>query len=126
MAFVKWMKGIEFVSGALSKINKKSQHAADQTMLLATHREAPTTSTKCTRLYARGLESVTRKTPVGQDEMAARNSFKAVAQGVALRRKDINKVATDIAAFNAQKDSPNGYKTLRQYLWHVVSAELNG
>ena len=39
MAFVKWMKGIEFVSGALSKINKKSQHAADQTMLLAQHKK---------------------------------------------------------------------------------------
>ena len=37
MAIVKWMKGIEFVSGALSKINKKSQHAKDQTMLLATY-----------------------------------------------------------------------------------------
>jgi hypothetical protein len=45
---------------------------------------------------------------------------------VALRRKDLAHVAEDLAAFNAQKDTAGGYKTMRQYLWHVCAAEYNG
>ena len=119
MAFVKWMQGIEFVSGALSKINKKSPHAADQTLLLATHRSAPTLSTMCTRLYARGIESITRSTPITSDEQLLRNRFTAVSRAVAARRKDLAHVASDLAAFKAQKDEPNGKKTLVAYLWKV-------
>ena len=113
------MKGIEFVSGALSKINKKSQHAADQTMLLATHRKAATTNTNCTRLFVRTLENITRKTPVLADEIAARNRFGAVAQAVQNRMTDLSKIASDLAGFNAQKDQPNGAKTMKAYLWRL-------
>ena len=126
MAKVVWAPGIETVSGALTKINKKSQHAADQQMLLATHRVAATTSTDCSRLYMRGLSSVTRSTPVSSDEMAQRNRFSAIAKAVNERRKDLSKVAADLAAFNAQKDTAGGYKTMRQYLWHICAAEIAG
>ena len=120
MAFVKWMNGIEFVSGALSKINKKSPHAADQTMLLATHRKAATTNVgKCTRLYARGLESVTRSTPVGADEMAARTRFGAIGAAVQARKKNMSYITSDVQNFQAQKET--GYKTLYQYLWHICA-----
>ena len=125
MAKVVWAPGIETVSGALTKINKKSQHAADQQMLLATHRVAATTSTDCNRLYMRGLSSVTRSTPVSQDERAQRNRFSAIAKAVNERRKDLSKVAQDLAAFNAQKDTAGGYKTMRQYLWHICAAEID-
>ena len=125
MAKVVWAPGIETVSGALTKINKKSQHAADQQMLLATHRVAATTSTDCSRLYMRGLSSVTRSTPVTADERARRNRFSAIAKAVNLRRKDLSKVAEDLAAFNAQKDTAGGYKTMRQYLWHICAAEID-
>ncbi len=125
MAKVVWAPGIETVSGALTKINKKSQHAADQQMLLATHRVAATTSTDCNRLYLRGLSSVTRSTPVSQDERAQRNRFSAIAKAVNERRKDLSKVAEDLAAFNAQKDTAGGYKTMRQYLWHICAAEID-
>ena len=126
MAKVVWAPGIETVSGALTKINKKSQHAADQQMLLATHRVAATTSTDCNRLYMRGLSSVTRSTPVSSDERAQRARFSAIAKAVNERRKDLSKVAADLAAFNAQKDTAGGYKTMRQYLWHICAAEYNG
>ena len=126
MAKVTWAPGISTVSGALSKINKKSPHAADMQMLLATHRKAATTSPDCNRLYLRGLKSVTRSTPVTQDELAARNNFKSVAQAVVARTKNLGTIATDLAAFNAQKDNVNGYKTFRQYLWHVCAAQING
>ena len=125
MAKVVWAPGIETVSGALTKINKKSPHAADQQMLLATHRVAATTSTDCNRLYLRGLSSVTRSTPVSQDERAQRNRFSAIAKAVNERRKDLSKVAEDLAAFNAQKDTAGGYKTMRQYLWHICAAEID-
>jgi hypothetical protein len=124
MANVKWAPGIEFVSGALKKINKKSQHAADQQMLLATHRVAATTNPNCTRLYLRGIESVTRSTPVTADEQIVRTRFAQVARAVALRRNDLNKIPTDLANFNAQKDNANGKKTMRAYLWMVCDAEL--
>ena len=125
MAKVVWAPGIETVSGALTKINKKSQHAADQQMLLATHRVAATTSTDCNRLYMRGLSSVTRSTPVSSDERAQRARFSAIAKAVNERRKDLSKVAEDLAAFNAQKDTAGGYKTMRQYLWHICAAEID-
>ena len=126
MAIVKWGPGIEYVSGALKKINKKSQHAADQEMLLATHRKAATQNPNCTRLYMRGIESVTRSTPVTADEQVVRTRFAQVSRAVATRRNDLSKIPTDLANFNAQKDNPNGKKTMRAYLWMVCDAEING
>ena len=126
MAKVVWAPGISTVSGALQKINKKSPHVADQQMLLATHRIAATTSTDCNRLYLRGLSAVTRSTPVSSDERAQRTRFGAIAKAVNTRRKDLSKVATDLEAFNAQKDTAGGYKTMRQYLWHICAAEIGG
>ena len=83
MAKVVWAPGISTVSGALSKINKKSPHAADMQMLLATHRTAPTTSPDCSRLYLRGISSVTRTTPVSADELAVRTRFATISAQVA-------------------------------------------
>lgn len=126
MAKVTWAPGISTVSGALKKINKKSPHAADQQMLLATHRTAPTTSQGCNRLYVRQLEDVTRSTPVTADEIAQRNRFAAISRAVTERRKNITTIVSDVAAFNAQKDEPNGYKTLRQYLWYLCAEQIQG
>ena len=121
MAKVVWAPGISTVSGALSKINKKSPHAADQQMLLATHRTAATTSPDCNRLYLRGLGSVTRSTPVTADEQAQRARFAAISRAVAARGKDMAQTATDISAFNAQKDQPGGLKTLKAYRWNICA-----
>jgi hypothetical protein len=126
MAKVEYADAIKTVSGALTKINKKSQHAADQKMVLATHRVAPTTDPNCSRLYLRGLSAVSRTTPVTADEIAQRNRFSAIARAVNARRKNITTIAQDVAAFNAQKNEPNGYKTLRQYLWYQCAEQLNG
>ena len=123
MAKVTWAPGIQTVSGALSKINKKSPHASDQKMLLATHRVAPTTSNVCSRLFLRGIESVTRSTPVTSDEQAARTRFGAIGRAVAARRKNLATIATDMANFNAQKDS--GYKTFYSYLWHLCADQYD-
>jgi len=119
MAKVEYADAIKTVSGALTKINKKSAHAADQKMVLATHRVAPTTSDGCSRLYLRGLQSVTRSTPVTTEELAKRGRFAAVSAAVANRAKDLNKMGPDKTAFNAQKDQPGGKKTMKKYLWSL-------
>ena len=120
----------ETVSGALNKINKKSPHAQDQKMVLTTHRKAPTTSPDCSRVYLRGLNSVTRTTPVTAKETGIRTKFGAVSAAVNTRMHDTTKQADDLAAFNLQKDAPNGKKTMRSYLWSLESAAydavLNG
>ena len=123
MAKVTWAPGISTVSGALTKINKKSQHAGDEQMLLATHRSAPTTSKDCNRLFLRGLKSVTRSTAVTSDEVILRNRFAAVSRAVQERRRNLSYVATDVANFRAQKET--GYKTFFQYLWHVCAAQYD-
>jgi len=122
MAKVEYADAIKTVSGALTKINKKSPHAADQKMVLATHRVAPTTSPDCSRLYLRGLSSVTRSTPVTADEQAQRARFAAIARAVAARGNDLAQAAADITAFNAQKDQPGGLKTLKAYRWSICAA----
>jgi len=124
MAKAQYAELFKTVSGALTKINKKSPHAADQKMVLATHRTAPTTNPDCLRVYIRGIESVTRTTPVSNEEKAARNKFKAISQGVAARKQNVETMLADREAFLAQKDSPNGYKTFYQYLWHTVADSL--
>ena len=130
MAKATYAPMFETVSGALNKIDKKSPHAADQKMVLATHRKAPTTSPDCSRVYLRDLNSVTRTTPVTAKETGIRTKFAAVSAAVNTRMHDNSKQADDLAAFNLQKDSANGKKTMRSYIWSLESAAydqaLNG
>ena len=122
MAKATYAPMFETVSGALNKIDKKSPHAADQKMVLATHRKAPTTSPDCSRVYLRGLSSVTRTTPVTAKETGIRNKFAAVSAAVSARLQDPTKQTADLAAFNLQKDSANGKKTMRSYIWSLEAA----
>ena len=125
MAKVEYADAIKTVSGALTKINKKSQHAADQKMVLATHRVAPTQNPNCSRLYLRGLNSISRSTPVTTEETRIRNRFSAVAAAVSARAKDLMKISADQAAFAAQRDLPNGKTTMNAYLWKVCGEEYD-
>ena len=130
MAKASYAPMFETVSGALNKINKKSPHAGDQKMVLATHRKAPTTSPDCSRVYLRGLSAVTRTTPVTAKETTIRTKFAAVSAAVSARLQDTTKQAADLAAFLLQKNAPNGKKTMRSYIWSLESAAydeaLNG
>ena len=119
MAKASYAPLFETVSGALNKINKKSPHAADQKMVLTTHRKAPTTNPDCSRVYLRDLNSITRSTPVSAKETAIRLRFSTVSQAVNTRMHDLTKIAADQAAFMAQKDSAEGKKTLKSYLWAI-------
>jgi hypothetical protein len=80
MAKVEWNDAVKTVSGALVKINKKSQHAADQKMVLATHRTAATTNPECNNIYLR--KPTKRSTPLTPNEIEVRDKFTAVAKAV--------------------------------------------
>jgi len=124
MAVVKLNSYFETSSGAIQKINKKSAHAHEQKMILTTHRVAATSVVgKCQRAYSRGIESVTRTTPVSAHELEIRGRFTAVAAAVRVRAKDLMQISTDQAAFLAQKDLADGKKTMKAYLWKVCGDE---
>ena len=122
MAKVEYADAIKTVSGALTKINKKSPHAGDQKMVLATHRVAPTTNPDCSRIYFRGLSAVSRTSAPSENELYIRNRFAAVTRAVNTRMHNLQQIATDQAAFKAQKDTPGGKKTLKAYLWSLEKA----
>jgi hypothetical protein len=119
MAKVTYSAGIDSVSGALSKPSKNGQHSCGK-MLLATHRTAATTNSNCNRIYLR--DKVVRTTPVLAEELARRARFAAVAAAVAARKKDLSKVTTDTENFLAQRNEPNGKKTMKAYLWSLELA----
>ena len=100
MASVTYSAGIDFVSGALSKPSKSGQHSCEK-MLLATHRTAATTSNKCNRLYLR--TPVKRTSPLSQREFEN----------------------TDQQNFLAQKNDPDGAKTMKAYYWKICGAEYD-
>ena len=122
MAKVEWSTGIDSVSGALSKPSKSGQHSCTK-MLLGTHRVAATTSNSCTRLYMR--KKVKRTTPLSSREIAAQARFAAVRAMIAARKQDLTKIATDQAAFLAQRDTAGGKKTMNAYYWMVCGAEYD-
>ena len=76
------------------------------------------------RLSDRRFTSVmgTRTTLPTQSELDARARFAAVSRAVAARRQNLATIATDQAAFVAQKDNPDGKKTFTAYLWSVCGA----
>ena len=129
MGIVKYSPGIEYVKGSLSKPKKQNGHNHGD-YLIGTHRNAPTTSQECTRLYVR--KGDTYNTPLSQTELAidARNRFTAVSRMVKARRRDLSKMVADQQAFIAQKDSPTGKKTMTSYYWYICGQEydesLNG
>ena len=66
-----------------------------------------------------------RTTTVTTNELKARERFAAVAAMVKARKSDLSKIATDQAAYIAQKDTANGKKTMKAYLWKVCGEEYD-
>ncbi len=118
MGKVTYAPGIEYVQGALAKPKKKDGHKCGD-YLIGTHRTAATTNPNCTRIYLRKADSYERSTPVTTNEVRQRNRFSAVAAAVAARAKDLSKISADQMAFAAQKDQPDGVKTMKAFLWKL-------
>jgi len=118
MGKVTYAPGIEYVQGALAKPKKKDGHKCGD-YLIGTHRTAATTNPNCTRIYLRKADAYQRSTPVTTNEVKQRNRFSAVAAAGAARAKDLMKISADQAAFAAQKDQPDGVKTMKAFLWKL-------
>ena len=121
MGKVTYAPGIQYVNGSLAKPKKVDGHKCGD-YLIGTHRTAETTNPDCTRLYIRKADVYTRKSALSQDEKANQLRFKTVAAAVAARRQDLSRMTTDQENFLAQKDAPNGKKTMKSYLWSLEMA----
>ena len=124
MGKVTYAPGIDKVSGLLAKPKKKAGHSCGS-YLLATHREAPTENPNCSRLYIKLKDAYKRSTPASADELMARTRFATVRSMVQTRRHDLSKITSDQEAFDAQKNSVNGKKTMNAYLWMVCGDEYD-
>lgn len=122
MAKVEWSAGIDSVSGALSKPGSNPQHSCNK-MLLGTHRVAATENPNCNRLFLR--KKVKRSTPLTSNELDARARFSAVAAAVKARKSDLSQITNDQIDFKAQKDTADGKKTMKAYLWKVCGDEYD-
>ena len=129
MGKVSYSPGIEYVSGALAKPKKQDGHNHGD-YLIGTHRTAPTESSDCTRLYIRKGDAYKRSTALNENEINARNRFRAVSQAVKARKRNLDYISTDQVDFMAQRNEPGGKKTMLAYLWKVCGdiydAQHNG
>ncbi len=116
--------GIEYIQGALKRPKKQDGHNHGN-YLVATHRTAATTSKDCQRLYTFDADRYVRTAPLSTKELQARNRFRAVAAMVKERAADLMAITQDQVDFLAQKDTANGKKTMRAYLWKVCGQEYD-
>ena len=66
-----------------------------------------------------------RSTTITSNELDARARFIAVAAAVKARKEDLMKITQDQINFAAQKDSPDGKRTMKAYLWYVCGQEYD-
>ena len=60
-----------------------------------------------------------RTTPVTADEILTRNRFTAISKAIKTRRHDLTKIAADQAAYMAQRNDPNGKRSMQAWYWMV-------
>ena len=114
--------GIEYIQGALKKPKKQDGHKHGN-YLIVTHRTAATTNPECQRIYVKEADAYKRSTPLTQREHQIRNRFIGVAAMIQERSHDLSKITTDQQTFIAQKNEPNGAKTMKQWYWRVCGEE---
>ena len=124
MGKVSYSPGIEFVQGSLAKPKKMDGHSHGE-YLIGTHRTAPTQNPDCTRLYIRKADTYGQKISQSSRSLNARARFTAVREAVALRKTDLQKITQDKQAFEAQKNTAGGKKTMKAYLWKVCGDEYD-
>ena len=110
--------GIETISGAMKRPKKKDGHNHGN-YLVAVHRVAPTTNPNCQRVYSFDADRYNVALSQTEDAINARLRFAAVSAAIKARKADLTKLTTDQQAFLAQKDSPNGKKTMLAYYWKI-------
>ena len=116
--------GIEYIQGTLKRPKKVNGHNHGNYVVM-THRTAETENPNCQRVYTFDSDRYERSTPVSTKEMRLRVRFAAVAAAVAARKDSLEFASSDQAAFLAQKDSANGKKTMKSYLWSVCGDQYD-
>ena len=124
MGKVTYAPGIEFVQGSLAKPKKVDGHSHGE-YLIGTHRTAPTQNPDCTRLYIRKADTYGQKISQSSRSLNARARFTAIREAVELRKTDLMKITQDKQAFEAQKNTAGGKKTMKAYLWKVCGDEYD-
>jgi len=121
--------GIETISGAMKRPKKMNGHNHGS-YLVAVHRVAPTENPNCQRVYSFDADRYKRSTALTEDEINARNRFRAVSQAVKARKRNLDYISTDQVDFMAQRNEQGGKKTMLAYLWKVCGdiydAQHNG
>lgn len=110
MAQITYIAPIKSVSGKLGK--------KDKVMYMV--RRAATSNAKMIANPCYSATCGVRSTPYSAAEIAYQTRFGKVAKAVTARLADPSKKSQDQAAFRAQSE----YTTLRQYVWHQCSAEV--
>ena len=110
MAQIKYKSPIESVSGKLAK--------KDTVIYMV--RTAPTSNKEMLKNPCYTSVCGKRSTPYPASEIAYQTRFGKIAKATTTRLADPSKKAADQAAFKGQTE----FKTLRQYVWHQVSAEI--
>jgi len=116
--------GIETISGAMKRPKKQNGHNHGN-YLVAIHRTAASENPNCQRVYSFDADRYTRSTEVTAKELKIRSRFTEVGNAVRLRAKDLMQINADQAAFLAQRDLPDGKKTMKAYLWKVCGDEYD-
>lgn len=110
MAKVVYIAPVKEVSGKLSKKDR----------VIYQVRKAPTSNQEMIANPCYTSAYSKRSTLFSATEVAYQTRFGKVAKATTARLADPSKKAQDQAAFKAQSE----YKTLRQYVWHQCSAEI--
>jgi len=118
MAYVTLSGQFETASGSWKKPKKVNGHNHGN-YVISQHRVAETTNPNCNRAYSPGAQTYVRSSALSQTEKANRIRFKTVAAAVAARRQDLSKMTTDQENFLAQRNEPNGKRTMKSYLWKL-------
>ena len=116
--------GIEYIQGAMKRPKKVNGHNHGN-YLVMTHRTAATENPNCQRIYSFDADRYERSTQPSSRELNARARFTDVAAMVRARKADLTKIAQDQAAFVAQKDTAEGKKTMKAYLWKVCGDQYD-
>ena len=116
--------GIETISGALKRPKKQDGHNHGN-YLVTTHRTAASSNPNCQRIYSFEADRYERTTPLTSKELDARARFQAVAAAVKARKEDLMQITKDQMDFAAQKDQPDGKKTMKAYLWKICGEKYD-
>lgn len=110
MGKVKYIAPVESVSGKLAKKSK----------VIYMVRRAATSNQDMIENPCYTSIAGKRSTPYSSAEIAFQTRFGKIAKATTARLADPSKKAADQAAFKAQTE----FRTLRQYVWHQCSNEI--